>query len=105
YKQTVNWQVLEGLSNINDIEAAALPFLETESFNSSVVLDALNRPVSTIFPDGSVMEPSYNEANMLESLKVKVRGQGNFVTFLEDQDYDAKGQRQFVKYGNGLITD
>src|SRR5207253_4673811 len=25
--------------------------------------------------------------------------------FLEDQDYDAKGQRQFAQYGNGLITN
>jgi len=36
---------------------------------------------------------------------VKIRGQGDFVTFLESQDYDAKGQRQFARYGNDIITN
>lgn len=105
YKQIINWQPLEGLTDVATIQATALPFLENETFTSSVVLDALNRPVLTTLPDSSVVEPSYNEANMLETLRVKIRGQGNFITFLENQDYDAKGQRQFAQYGNGIITN
>ncbi len=104
YKNTINWQILEGLTSINSIESSAVPFLENEIFSSSVVLDALNRPILMILPDKSVVEPKYNCANLLDSLRVKIRGEGDFITFLENQDYDAKGQRQFAQYGNGLIT-
>ncbi len=105
YKQTVNWQTLEGLTSAASIEAAAVSFLENEIFSSTSMLDALNRPTLVTLPDKSVVEPKYNEANFLDSLRVKIRGEGDFITFLENQDYDAKGQRQFAKYGNGLITN
>lgn len=105
YKQLVNWQTLEGLTTITAIESAAAPLLENETFSSSSTLDALNRPVLVTLPDKSVVEPKYNEANFLDSLRVKIRGEGDFITFLENQDYDAKGQRQFAQYGNGLITN
>lgn len=105
YKQLINWQPLEGLAGIPAIEAAAAPFLEDEVFSSSSTLDALNRPTQVTLPDQSVVEPKYNEANSLDSLKVQIRGQGDLVTFLENQEYDAKGQRQSAQYGNGLITN
>lgn len=105
YKKTVNWQVLDGLVSIDEINTKADSLLEGERFSSSSVLDALNRPTLVTLPDKSIVEPKYNEANLLNSLRVKIRGQGDYVTFLEDQDYDAKGQRQFAKYGNGLITN
>ncbi|CAM4076812.1 SpvB/TcaC N-terminal domain-containing protein [Zobellia nedashkovskayae] len=105
YKQIINWQPLAGLTDIAEIQAASTIFLENETFTSSTVLDALNRPLLTTLPDGSIIEPSYNEANMLETLNVQVRGQGNFISFLQNQDYDANGQRQFAEYGNGLITN
>lgn len=104
YKQALNWQVLDGLMNENDIDNAADPLLETEIFASATEMDALNRPLSVIMPDGTVLRPEYNISNFLKSLQVQVRGQGAFDTFMEGQDYNAKGQRQFVKYGNGLIT-
>ncbi len=105
YKQLINWQPLDGLTTIPSIETAAASFLENEMFSSSSVLDAINRPTLVTLPDKSIVEPKYNEANFLDSLRVKIRGQGDFVTFLENQDYDAKGQRQFAEYGNGLITN
>ncbi len=64
----------------------------------------MSRPITVTLPDKSVVKPIYNEANSLESLQIKKMGEGNFVIFLENQDYDAKGQRQSVKYGNGAIT-
>jgi hypothetical protein len=104
YKQNINWNVLNGITNITAIQTAATPFLESEIFTSSAELDALNRPMTITLPDKSVVQSKYNKANYLDSLKVKIRGLGNFVTFLNSQDYDAKGQRQFAKYGNGTIT-
>ncbi|OFX84020.1 MAG: hypothetical protein A2W99_03275 [Bacteroidetes bacterium GWF2_33_16] len=105
YKQAINWNVLNGITNIATLAATAEPLLESEIFSSSVTLDALNRPVLVALPDKSVVQPKYNEANFLDSLKVKIRGAGDFVSFLNSQDYDAKGQRQFARYGNGTITN
>jgi hypothetical protein len=50
------------------------------------------------------MLPIYNEANFLASLKVQIRGQGALIDFLKDQEYDAKGQRQFAYFGNETFT-
>lgn len=105
YKQLVNWQPLEGLTTITAIDVAADPFLENEVFSSAFILDALNRAIQVTLPDQSVVEPKYNEANALDSLRVQIRGQDDFITFLENQEYDAKGQRQSAIYGNRLITN
>ena len=105
YDQLINWNVFADLNSIEAIAAAAAPMLETEIFTFTTTVDALNRPTLTTLADNSVVEPKYNEANLLDSLRVKIRGEGDFITFLENQDYDAKGQRQFAQYGNGLITN
>ncbi len=105
YKIAINWNALTGINNITAIQTAAAPLLEDEAFTFSAVLDALNRPITATLPDNSIIVPKYNEANFLDSLRVNIRGAGDFVTFLESQDYDAKGQRQFAKYGNGTITN
>lgn len=105
YKEAINWKAIEGLTDITNIDAAALPFLEEEVYTATTTVDALNRPISTTLPDQTILEPIYDEANMLKSLRVQIQGQGEFITFLENQSYDAKGQRQFVEYGNGLITN
>ncbi|MGE5845430.1 MAG: SpvB/TcaC N-terminal domain-containing protein, partial [Ignavibacteria bacterium] len=104
YKQATDWMMLDGITDIQTIEDLAEQKIESEIFTSSVVLDALNRPLSVTLPDNSVSEPKYNEANYLESFRVQIRGTGDFITFLSNQDYDAKGQRQFAKLGNGIIT-
>ena len=43
-------------------------------FTSSTQYDALNRPVALTTPDGSVVRPTYNEANLLERVDVNLRG-------------------------------
>ncbi len=105
YSQVTSWNPLDGLNDIAAIETAAAPLLETESFISSTVLDALDRPVTLTLPDNSVIRPEYNEGNYLGSLDINIRGQGSFTNFLASQDYDAKGQRLYAKYGNGTITN
>lgn len=77
---------------------AANPLLEAEIFNFSTVYDALNRVVSSTTPDGSVTAPQYNEANLLNSVRV------NDTAFVTNIDYDARGQRTQISYGNGAIT-
>ncbi|HSR17595.1 MAG TPA: hypothetical protein VLM39_05825, partial [Ignavibacteriaceae bacterium] len=46
YKQATDWMILDGLTDIQTIEDLAEQKIESEIFTSSVVLDALNRPLS-----------------------------------------------------------
>jgi RHS repeat-associated protein len=106
YKAAItNWNALDGLTSLAAIDAAADPILETEIFAGSSEIDALNRPTRVTVHGGTVYKPVYNIANFLDSLQVQIQGQDAFTTFLEGQDYDAKGQRQFAAYGNGTVTD
>ncbi|MCG8475664.1 MAG: hypothetical protein MI784_09335 [Cytophagales bacterium] len=105
YKQLIDWSALEGLDTEQAIAQAAAPILEDEVFESSAILDALNRPSLIVLPDGSEIESAYNESNTLKSLRVKIGGQGDFQNFLNSQSYNAKGQRESVNYNNGLITN
>ncbi|AUB41983.1 hypothetical protein COO91_08078 [Nostoc flagelliforme CCNUN1] len=105
YKQQVNWVGLADLTNVADIANAAALLLETEIFTSSTEYDALNRPTRLITPDHSKIRPTYNEANLLERVEVELRGAGVWTTFVNDIDYDAKGQRQLIEYGSGVRTE
>jgi RHS repeat-associated protein len=76
--------------------------------------DALSRPVTTTTPHTAAMQPSvvrvaYNEASLLETLEVNIRGASTagvpaWTPFIADIDYDAKGQRRRVELGNGAVT-
>ena len=104
YKNNLNWQVLAEQPDYASVQTAASSALENEVFTASSTYDALNRPTRALLPDGTVILPTYNEANFLSSLQAQIRGQGDFIEFLKDQDYDAKGQRQFAHYGNEVLT-
>jgi RHS repeat-associated protein len=98
------------------------PVLDTEIFASSTRYDALNRPIQMIAPHGShptakinVIRPGYNEANLLDRVDAWM-GQTAEPSVLLDPssaalhpvtniDYDAKGQRSRMDYGNGLSTE
>jgi len=78
--------------------------LEFQVFTASTEYDALNRPTLLTSPDQSVTRPVYNEANLLEQVYVRVRGAATETVFVENIDYDAKGQRTLIEYGNGVRT-
>lgn len=90
YKTTINW--------------GATPELEPETFTGSTTYDALNRPITATSPDGSVSRPTFNEANLLERVEVNLRGAPTATPFVTDIDYDARGQRMLIQYGNGVRT-
>ena len=80
-----------------------------ETYSSSTTFDALNRPVTQTMPDSSVVRHSFNDAGLLESVDVNLRGEhagglALWTSFVTDIDYDAKGQRVRVGYGNGAET-
>lgn len=78
--------------------------LETHSYTSSTTYDTLNRPVTQITPDCSIIRLTYNEANLLERVEANLRGEASVTTFVSNIDYNAKGQRILIKYGNGVST-
>ena len=90
YKSTVNW--------IGNLDA----LLESTAYTSVTRYDALGRVIWSQSPDNSITEPSYNDANLLET--VQVTQNGNTQLFVKNIDYDEKGQRQSITYGNDVIT-
>ncbi|HWP91823.1 MAG TPA: SpvB/TcaC N-terminal domain-containing protein [Thermodesulfobacteriota bacterium] len=109
YKKQVNWLSLATITDVQAIANAAALLLETKIFTASTTYDALNRPTKLITPHNSTIPPSeilptYNEANLLEKVDVRLRGAATPTPFVTDIDYNAKGQREFISYGNGVST-
>ncbi len=80
------------------------PALDSETFTSATAYDALNRVTAATTPDNSVYRPTFNEANLLEKVDVNLRGASASTPFVVNIDYNAKGQRTLIEYGNGVTT-
>jgi len=91
FKQAVDWQLN--------------PAPNDGTFLTSTAYDALNRPLTVTSPDNSVYRATFNEANMLESVDVHLRGAPISTAFVTNINYNAKGQRELIAYGNGAITE
>lgn len=104
YRQQISWIALNNIPDVRSIARAAANLLEPETFLSSTTYDALNRPTSITIPDNSEVRPAYNEANLLEKLDVRLRGAVNTTPFINNLDYNARGQREFVEYANKVNT-
>lgn len=132
YRQVVDWRAVDSDTavlpadpavpiDLAALDAAIAPRLEAETFNARTRYDALNRPIQLIAPHSdqaaaavNVIQPRYNEANLLEQVHAWL-GLANepsspldpddgALPLMTDIDYDAKGQRQRVDYGNGTIS-
>jgi RHS repeat-associated protein len=86
------------------IDWSANPVLETEVFSSSAAFDALSRPVAVTSPDQSIYTPVYARDNRVTAVDVRLAGAAAATRFLNHVEYDARGQRQRVEFGNGVIT-
>jgi RHS repeat-associated protein len=103
------------------------PQFDTEFFEGSTRYDALNRPVQSVAPHSNVtraqhpnninvIQPVFNEANLLERVDVWLERVAEPTAPLDPNteapspvgvaniDYDAKGQRQRIDYKNGAST-
>ena len=95
--------------------------LEEETFSGRMRYDALEHVIQVIAPHSdrpgakvSIIQPRHNEANLLEQVAVWLNQDAEPVDLLDpstatmpavrDLDYDAKGQRTRIEYGNGVLT-
>ena len=90
YKSAVDWQ--------------QNPTLNAGTFTTQTTYDALNRPLTVTTPDDSTYRPTFNEANLLDKVDVNIRGATTATSFVANVNYNAKGQRELIAYGNGAKT-
>ena len=107
YKTTLDWP--------------AVVAREAEIYTSRTRYDALNRPTQLIAPHSdqagatvNVVQPIYNEANLLEQVHAWLNQPAEPAGWLDPAtanldaitniDYNAKGQRMLIEYGNGTST-
>ena len=93
YKEVANW-----------IDANLEQDLESDEYNFTTLTDALGRITKQIAPDGSIITPSYNEAGLLNGEKIQHTGSTLESTYIQNIDYNEKGQRNLIEYGNGVTT-
>lgn len=109
YKESIDWSTIDALFETElapaAIASALAPLLEAEVFRQRTQYDALNRPIILTAPDGSIIRPVFNEANLLDEVTVRLRGASEPTIFVEDIEYNARGQRERIVYGNGAVTD
>ncbi len=92
------------LDSRSQVDWSQQPETESTIYANETSFDALNRPVTLTTPDGSVAHPKYNEASLLESLEVSLRGAAEPTPFVTYINYNARGQRTIIDYGNGSET-
>jgi RHS repeat-associated protein len=93
YKSVVNW-----------VDANLVNDLETEDFTFTTYTDALGRITEQTAPDGSVITPAYNETGLLTSEQVVHVDPAITTTYIKDIDYNEKGKRNRIIYGNDVVT-
>lgn len=105
YRHSIDWSDLATETDLAALERRATEALEIdEPYTLQSEYDALDRPTKVTVTDGSIFLPRYDAANMLVSLKVQIRGRGEFHEFLKGQDFDAKGQKQSTHLGNNVVS-
>jgi RHS repeat-associated protein len=78
--------------------------LEPDVRTSRTYFDALSRPTTRIHPDGTVVRYSYNAAGLPDGIAAQLPGEPTETGFITNVDYNPKGQRTFVAYGNGVTS-
>ena len=93
YKNTPDWNI----ANPDDLLDGA-----KNTFTQSMEYDALNRPIKQTTPDGKITMPAFNPAGLLD--KVTLREGTTNTDYVKNIDYDEKGQRTQITYGNDVTT-
>jgi RHS repeat-associated protein len=79
-------------------------FEEGEDFVNRQTYDAVNRKVSVTAADNSTTQYFYNDAGLLNSVTGRLSGSDSASRIVKTIQYNARGQRHLVEYGNGTTT-
>ena len=105
YKGVLDWGILPELVDPGQLMAAAEPLLAPEpALTTLTSYDALNRASTVTTPDGSIYRAGYNQANLLERVELNLPQASTATPIVTKIDYNARGQRMAVEYGNGART-
>lgn len=105
YKVTPDWIDLAAETDPGDIETAAAALLESETFTTAWTFDALGRVTTQTTPDTSVTTQTFGAGGLLQAIAVNVRGAVTATDIVTNIDYNARGQRTLIAYGNGSETE
>ncbi len=75
------------------------PALLDETFTTETTYDALNRPVNIVNPDNTTLHYAYDKGGLLDFVQ-----RGNNEVHISNIEYNEKGQRLAVYYGNNTKT-
>ncbi len=96
-KSMPSWAVSESTISTGTPNISLLN--QSEVYSSTSEYDALNRLTKAILPNQQTIKlPLYNKSNLLKTLKV------NATEYVKSIEYNAKGQRERIQYGNGVTT-
>jgi len=108
YRSEPDWTAAASFDGLGPLPPSIDQALEAPRA-TSIAYDAIRRPTQLTTPDGSVTTNTYNLAGLLQTVATKLArrapGPNQTVPFIKNVDYDAKGRRRRVDYGNGVITD
>lgn len=105
YTTAPDWIDLAAETDPATIETAADSLLEAEAFTTSWTFDALNRPVTQTTPDSSLTAQVFGAGGLLQSVAVNIRGAVDPTDIVTNIDYNARGQRTRIDYGNDSWTE
>ncbi len=86
-----------------DWDASTTPSLTSDTFNTLALYDALNRVTEMTDAGGNMTANTYDKTGMLKTVSMTPNG-GTAIDYVTDITYNAKGQREFIDYGNGTTT-
>lgn len=125
YNTTPDWAPIIDINDAPVLDLPALDILtapllvDADRFAAFSRFDAVNRPIQIVTPHTStglpsVIQPTYNEAGLLERVDVWIRQVSAPSDLLDpatadihavtDIDYNARSQRTSIVLGNGVVT-
>ncbi len=97
---TTRWMAKDYRGIVNWVDGNLRTALEDRGFRFATETDALGKPVRRTVPDGRVITTSYDEGGRLHGERVTGEAEAEVAAI----DYNARGQRERVVYGNGVVT-
>ncbi|MEG4503821.1 SpvB/TcaC N-terminal domain-containing protein [Microcoleus sp. F6_B4] len=91
YKQEANWS--------DEKEA-----LQETIYRTSTGYDAIGRVIEEIDADRNIHRPTYHLSGSLSQLQVTHAGESQPTIYVNSIDYNSKGQRDRIVYGNGVTA-